>query len=298
MSLRPGLLASTSRLVNPLTAPRAGAAAAHFARAASSQATNKPATHKSKAKAKGASVQDADKQLKELERAKRRMPPGVELDSAIRGVIMEPYLDVKYNPQWLFKKGARGFLWNRVQRHFTSAKTANDATENGVFPPEGPLTWGKRIAGWFRFRLNSFALPIVPILEKAYYDYYRAQASGDVIAVRQLSTGAGEDRAVKVAQTIRNGKWTLVKVLSPPRVRWIRRSPVDLHGKLTITQVAVEFDTEQSLTSGRPPKVKTARVHETVVFERKEVPGETWRFKDTQEEQLPEYISGEPNTRY
>lgn len=157
---------------------------------------------------------------------------------------------------------------------------------------------GKRVASWFRLRLTKYAGTIVPTLEKVYYDYYRAQAEGSVAAVKQLSTGAAEDRGVKVAQAIRFGNWSLVKVVSPPRVRWVRRSPVDLHGTLTLTQVAVQFDTEQRLSSGRPPKVKTARVQETVVFERKEIPGETWRFKDTQEEQLPEYISGAPHSRY
>lgn len=83
MSLRPGLLASTSRLVSPLTTPRS--VAAHLARAASSQATSNPSAAP---KVKRASVQDADKQIRDLERAKRRMPQGIELDNAIRGVIM------------------------------------------------------------------------------------------------------------------------------------------------------------------------------------------------------------------
>ncbi|KAL1407452.1 hypothetical protein Q8F55_006885 [Vanrija albida] len=292
MSLRPGLLASSSRLANPLGA-RAALPAARLVRAASNQAA--PA---SKAKG-GSSVQKADQQLKDLERARRRMPPGMELDFAIRGVLMEQFLDKRFNPVWLFKKGQVGYLWNRMQRHITSARFAAEATEKGIFPPEPEVSLLKRLAGWFKFSLTKYAATVVPELEQTYYDYYRAQASGDAKGVRAVSTGPAEDRALKVAQSIRGAKWSLVKVVKAPRVRWVRRSPVDMQGKLVLTQVAVQFDTEQALTTAdRPPKRKEMRIQETVVFELKEVSGEKWRLKDTQEEQVPEYVSGVAHTRY
>lgn len=79
MSLRPGLLASTSRLT---LGYRTAAAPIQWHRAASTDAASKPAR-----KIDG-TVQAADEEIKKREAQMRRLPPGMDMTAAFATQLM------------------------------------------------------------------------------------------------------------------------------------------------------------------------------------------------------------------
>lgn len=88
MSLRPGLLASTSRLAAGALYPRTAPAVVQFVRA---QSTGLKA--KSRLEDKEGTVQHMDKQMKERQRILASMPKGIDISTQFEQVILgEPGL--------------------------------------------------------------------------------------------------------------------------------------------------------------------------------------------------------------
>lgn len=145
-------------------------------------------------------------------------------------------------------------------------------------------------SGWLKWFRQAFwpSLAIVDSANntfvKAYETYNRAQAKGDAVGLRQVSVGPALDRASKVAnalgRTAASNDWSLVRMVKRPKVISVRTSAIDMKNSVFATQIVIRFDTEQSLTSGRPPKQRTTRIVENVVFDRKDLPGSAWVIKD------------------
>lgn len=118
-------------------------------------------------------------------------------------------------------------------------------------------------------------------LEDVYKEYNQAQARGDITALKNLSMGPALDRATTVAKALsgKKGQWRFIRHVTPPRIVSVRTGPMDMHGKMTATQITVQYDTEQEFTAPkRAPK--TSRVREYIVFDRPHEPSGSLKIKD------------------
>lgn len=142
-------------------------------------------------------------------------------------------------------------------------------------------TFVQKLGEWFSRPSTRLMIAMKEPLEDVYKRYNEAQASGDLVALKNLSMGPALDRATTVAKALsgKKGKWRFIRHVTPPRVVSVRTGPMDMQGKKTATQITLQFNTEQEFTGPkREPKI--SHVREYIVFDRSHEPSGSLKIKD------------------
>ncbi|GMK55745.1 hypothetical protein CspeluHIS016_0208010 [Cutaneotrichosporon spelunceum] len=273
MSVRPGLLASTSRAALVLARPAPRALSTTPFRGA-----------------KEGTVQNIDKEIKNRERVMASLPRGIDITAHFESIILEPIVDP---PTWIrlpwILKPVQYYHYTkeRVQRDMGTAQMVNALVKEGLVP------WVK--TSWFSGAGKAME-GIMPEFVERYEAFNRAQASADAKALPTLAAGPALKKAREVASKMQraNASWAIETQHNPPKLQSVRYVPLMGADGPKLAQVCVTFDTTQALTTGPKGKqeTKSQRVRENVVFERSNAPNSPWRIKSVLETTWPKLLEG------
>ncbi|KAJ9101536.1 hypothetical protein QFC20_005229 [Naganishia adeliensis] len=133
-------------------------------------------------------------------------------------------------------------------------------------PEFAALPWYKRF--WINLRRTRPAVSMQPLsdhLADIWEKWNKAQASGDIATIRQISTSKALEIARTRAQNQPGGTvmtWQVNRYIAKPRAVDARVLPIDPSGQTMLAQVIVKLDTEQTVTI-KPRSRASQTLHST-----------------------------------
>ncbi|KAJ9127590.1 hypothetical protein QFC24_001000 [Naganishia onofrii] len=254
-------------------------------------------------------VAKAESKLAKQQKGMSRQMPGMSLENQDQP-LADPYILPPLHQVGIMRVGgimpSIKYIFARLRRYFRLRLTAMSTIVQKepmiasiyTSPEFTNLPWYKRfIRNLNRITPTASIQPLSNHLADVWEQWNKAQASGDVNTIRQISVSQALEIAKNRAQHQIGGgtvmTWNVDRYITKPKAIDARVLQVDSTGQTTLAQVIVKLETDQTLTikpRSRAPQTLRSTATEYYAFEKLLSNAEArWKIK----QKLKPYSGGE-----